>query len=467
MDEVIGIAKTKFLGKEYPSVYKGKYETISSDIEGIRKGRGITGIITEIDKGEYAKTLAGTKTLAKEIQVGEDDLQAITSISKSLTQVGRKTIRGEQAGKFLSKKVDENIWATLGETLTGKGQKGIVSGLTKISEPISDTFEIGTYKMTTDLSKLIGRGIKIGTKPSIIEKGITGITGSFAGVLRPTKEKKVEISLIEKPTIKLEPRVPTISIRPPKAKITPVKMKPAVELKEAYGMGDLFKRAYPKRKKAPVEEYEFIVTPPGKPAPPMMKEITLPKVAKPIKISVPRLDITPTVKMKVPTIVKPTPITKVKPTPILKPKPVVISKPTIKLEVPTITLAPPVSITKITPRVDIAPRMRLDTPTLQLPKMPTPTTQIFMLPRWEFPKPKKRRVPRRKKRKVKVKRRYRPSLAGLFIGKEIKFKPSRIIGLEPRYPIRKKKKKKYVRKKVKKRKRVVRRKTKKRKRRRR
>jgi len=283
-----GMARTKFLGKEYPSSYKTRYKTEPTDIEGLSETKSLSGVVTKIDKGKTAKTVAGTKGLVREFQIGDKKAQAGIGLSKTVTQVGKydpsKLVVGEQAGKSISVEIEPDLWVTMGETLTREGQRGAIGGLTKIPSDLPEesffTFTPGkklTFGQRVDVSKIIGQTVKTATKPGIK----TGITGALIGIKPPTPTtkkiksktpKRVEIipgfQLVERPRPRIVPQE-RVDIKPVAIE-APIYPGEDLTFPESTGFpileGESSPFSPPKKRKAKEEE-QYIIQPPGSPVP--------------------------------------------------------------------------------------------------------------------------------------------------------------------------------------------------------
>jgi len=204
--ESVGVAKTKFMGKDYPSLFKSRFKT-APVAEGITKGKGVTKIITETAKGKV-KTVAGTKFVTGDLGKIFEQL----STSKYISQAGAK---GWEAGRYMIQKTKPDLLTTIGETLTGKGPAGTVKGITQIRTPPTTTPGITFYpptKVTTGsaISKIIGETVKQTAKPVAtikpsIASAITGITPTK----KVTKQEEAYFSRVGtiQPKYELEPKV--------------------------------------------------------------------------------------------------------------------------------------------------------------------------------------------------------------------------------------------------------------------
>jgi len=215
---VIGIAKTKFLGKEYPSIYAGIYKQL-----GEKRGVALTGIVTKT-KGTTIKTLAGSKIITQ--QTGETTLSA--SLSRFISKIKGKIFKGYEAGKFVTVEM-KPFYLTKGITLAETGQKGFVAGISKVYQPKPKfTFIVSPAKTSAqtlakvgqETSLVIGKVVKRATKPSLkpTPKALP------LPLLKPKPQIAKQVSGFASPVIDIVPREEKrVILRKPRIDITSIK----------------------------------------------------------------------------------------------------------------------------------------------------------------------------------------------------------------------------------------------------
>ena len=205
--EVIGGAITELKGKRYPSIYK-TYSIVSPEEGGISRGYGASLIWTKGGKEDIG-TIAATKFITKEIGA---DLTAQVSMSKYVSGIGRKTIEGMEAGRFLIKSVSPELSISLGETLSEKGVHGIIGGVTKkISDVFYPSYDFtpssSIVTKTSNIGDIIGKTIKQSVKPPISPSIKSIIPTSVISTTPLLQKKETYIRALKEEKITLQPTI--------------------------------------------------------------------------------------------------------------------------------------------------------------------------------------------------------------------------------------------------------------------